>query len=248
MYALYRIISLLMGAGDIPLGEALPPGAEAVVIPLAVGIPLLMALADGLVLAWILAELREARSGDAGDTPLEPWHAVALMPGAALACVAALPARYVAAGVLIGSLHLPSTALTGPLGAYVRWQLGAGLAVLQAASLATLGLAGAVCWSRGTLLGVVLGYLRLLRAEAGHLVAALALASLAAAIVAAVAYAVVLALPPQTWVLAAADSYSHYATLPIGLLTLAVLVELGKRAASTVKRAGVDIDADPSGR
>ena len=167
------------------------------------------------------------------------------MPGAALACVAALPARYVATGVLLGSLHLPTTALTGPLGAYVRWQLGAGLAVLQAAALATLGLAGAVCWSGGTLVGAGLGYLRLLRAEAGHLVAALALASLAAGIVAAVAYAIVLALPPQTWVLAAADSYSHYATLPIGLLTLAALVELGERAASTVKRAGVDVDADP---
>lgn len=246
LYALYRITSLVMGAGDIPLGGSFPPGAEALVIPLAVAIPLLMALADGLLLAWILAELREARPGGAGDAPFELWHAVGLMPAAALACVAALPARYVATGVLLGSLHLPSSAFTGPLGAFVRWQLGAGLTVLQAAALATAGLAGAVSWSGGTLGGAGLGYLRLLKAEAGHLVAALALASLAAGIVAAVSYAIVLALPPQTWVLAAADSYSHYATLPIGLLTLAALVELGERAASTVKRAGVDADASPS--
>ena len=37
------------------------------------------------------------------------------------------------------------------------------------------------------------------------------------------------ALPPQPWVLAAADSYAHYATLPVGLLLLAALVELGSR-------------------
>ena len=242
LYALYRITSLVMGIGDIPLGGSIPPEAEAAVIPLAVVIPLVMALADGLLLAWILAELRDARPGGAGDASFEPWRAVELMPAAALACLAALPARYMATGVLLGSLYLPSSAITGPFGAFVRWQLGAGLTILQAAALATTGLAGAVCWSGGTLGGAGLGYLRLLKAEAGHLVAALALASLAAGIVAAVAYAIVLALPPQTWVLAAADSYSHYATLPIGLLTLAALVELGERAASTVKRAGVDLD------
>ena len=37
-------------------------------------------------------------------------------------------------------------------------------------------------------------------------------------------------LPTQTWVLAAADSYAHYATLPVGLLMLAGLVELGERS------------------
>ncbi len=211
--------------------------------PEVVAVPLLMVLADGLVLAWILAELRDARREGAGDALSAPEQAVALMPGAALACFVALPSRYVGMAVLLSLEYLPPSAIGGPLGAFVRWVLGGGgLIVLQAAALTTVGLAGAVARSGGTLGGTGLGYLRLLKAEAGHLVAALALACLAAGIVAGVAYAIVLALPPSTWVLAAADSYTHYATLPIGLLTLAALVELGERAASTVKRAGVDAD------
>ena len=39
----------------------------------------------------------------------------------------------------------------------------------------------------------------------------------------------VLSLPIQTWVLGAADSYAHYATLPVGLLLTAGLVELFHR-------------------
>ena len=45
------------------------------------------------------------------------------------------------------------------------------------------------------------------------------------------AYFAVLAMPMQSWVLLAADSYAHYASLPIGLIGLAALVELGSRSA-----------------
>ena len=38
-----------------------------------------------------------------------------------------------------------------------------------------------------------------------------------------------LSLPAASWVLNAADSYAHYATLPVGLWTLSAFVELGGR-------------------
>jgi hypothetical protein len=115
----------------------------------------------------------------------------------------------------------------------VRWQLGWGLTDLQAAALAAVGLVGAVAWSRGTARGAVAGYLRLLSAEGGHLVAAVAMAGVASGLASAVAYAVVLLLPVQSWVLGAADSYAHFATLPIGLWALAAFIELAQRSLPT---------------
>jgi hypothetical protein len=78
-------------------------------------------------------------------------------------------------------------------------------------------------------MGSIGGYWRLLAAEGGHLVAALAMAGVAAGLLAAGVYSVVLLLPAQSWVLAAADSYAHYVTLPVGLWTLAALIELAER-------------------
>jgi hypothetical protein len=120
---------------------------------------------------------------------------------------------------------------TTPVGSYVRWQLGDwGLADIQAGALVVVGLVGAVAWTRGRIGEAIVGYGRLVAAEGGHLVAALAMAAVAGAGLSAVAYAVVLLLPPQPWVLNAADSYAHFLTLPVGLWTLAALIELGQRS------------------
>jgi hypothetical protein len=51
-------------------------------------------------------------------------------------------------------------------------------------------------------------------------------------------------MPAQPWILLAADSYAHYAGLPVGLVGLAALVELGERARRTSKAASPDEDAD----
>ena len=94
-----------------------------------------------------------------------------------------------------------------------------------------VGLAGAVAWTGGLArLRAIVGYGRMLRAEGGRLVALLAATGLAAGGASALAYALVLSLPSQAWVLAAADGYAHYATLPIGLVVASALVELGGRA------------------
>ena len=220
LYAIYRTVSLMVDGTGLPLGGCV--GAEALAVPL------LMAVTDGLLLAWVLAELRTADVPEGG--PMDVAGAVALTPGAVLACLAALPGRYLAAGLW---LALPYSGLmprgVRPLLAdFVR---GWGLVAVQGAALAVVGLAGAVAWTRGSPGEALRGYGRLLRAEGGRLVALLAGTGLAAGVLSAAAYLVLLSLPAQAWVLAAADSYAHYATLPIGLVLASALVELGRRAA-----------------
>jgi hypothetical protein len=127
-------------------------------------------------------------------------------------------------------LHLPTSVSATQFGRYIRWQLGWGLTDLQAAALVFVGMAGAVAWSQGTFRGALRGYLRLLAAEGGRVIAAIAMAAVAAAVMTAAAYAVVLLLPVQTWVLAAADSYAHFVSLPVGLWLLAAFIELAERS------------------
>jgi len=232
LYALYRFVSLVTGRGDLPLGGCL--FLEAAVVPA------LMALADGVLVAWVLVELRNAGLGDPARESLDVVGVTILIPAAAVACLLAFPARYVAAGVSLAYDYMPSDlAADSPVVAYFRWQLGWGLGDLQGAAIVSVGLLGAVAWSRGTPGDALKGYLRLVGAEGGHLVVALAAGGLAAGSLSAAAYLLVLSLPTSTWALTAADSYAHYATLPVGLLLLAALIELGERSlpAATMARA-----------
>ena len=93
-----------------------------------------------------------------------------------------------------------------------------------------LGTVGVVAWSRGSIGDVLRGFKRLLEDQAGHLIVALAMAGTAAGLLAGLVYPLVLLLPPAGWVLPAADSYAHYLTLPVGLWTLAALIELAERS------------------
>jgi hypothetical protein len=240
LYVLYRIVSRLAGSVDLPMGGG--PVAVAALIPL------LMLVSDAVLLAWVLSELRRAGRDQSGEDRLEVRPAIGLLPGALMACAVALPARYLATFLWLGSAYLPTTVKATSIGSYLRWQLGWGLSYVQAAALLLVGLGGVVAWSRGTLKGAIAGYVRLLAAEGGHLVAALGMATAAACVLAAPAYAVLLLLPAQTWVLAAADAYSHFATLPIGLWTLAAFVELAERslpsaslASTTASRSTADV-------
>jgi hypothetical protein len=232
LYLLYRIGGRLGGPRDLPLGGCLL--VEALVVPV------LMLLSDGILLAWILVELRGVSLGEGEAEPLEPRAVAGLLPAAALACLLALPGRYLVTAVLLAWAYLPA------LEPLLRWQLNGGLAVMQAAALTTLGLAGAAAWSRGTAAGDLRGYPRLLAAEGGHLVALSALAGVAAGAGAALAYVLVLALPASSWLLAAADSYAHYATLPVGLMTVSALVELGERALPAATPAAAPAGNEPS--
>ena len=207
-----------------------------------------MAVVDGFLLAWVLTEIRNAGLDIANEGRIDPLQAVALLPAAILAAVAILPARYVATLVVLTTDHLPTSIQTTSLGTYIRWQLGGwGLCDIQAAAMVFVGLVGVVAWTRGRMGASIVGYGRLLAAEGGHMVAALAMAGVAAGVVSAVAYAVVLLLPAQSWVLNAADSYAHFLTLPVGLWTLAALIELAQRSlpmASPARAAAHAADAN----
>lgn len=215
-FVTYRAVSTLL-AGGLPFGGWLLADAPVV--------PSLTALADGLLLGWVLAELRGSDSPE--GSPLDVGAAVRLLPGAMLACLLALPARYVAIGTWLALPRLPIRA-GRPLLAYVV--RGWGPIGLQGAALGLVGIAGAVAWTRGTPGSALIGYARMLRAEGGRLAALLAGSCVAAGGVSALAYALVLSMPAQAWVLSAADAYAHYATLPIGLLLTSALVELGAAA------------------
>ncbi len=216
------MVSRAAGYVALPMGGCLI--VEAVLIPIT------MLVVDGLLLAWLLVELRNAGLDAAGEGRLDSLQAIALMPGAALACAVALPARYMAAFVFLAQAHLPTSIYSTSLGDYIRWQLGWGLTDLQVGALLAVGLVGVVAWTRGRLGEALSGYGRLLAAEGGHLVVALTMAAVAATALSAAAYAIVLLLPVQSWVLGAADAYGHFATLPVGLWTLAALIELAGRS------------------
>lgn len=235
LYAMYRLASLITEFERVePLGGCLFVEVAAV--------PALMILSDALLLAWVLTELRDQGANEEGEG-FDVGAAIALVPAAMLACAAALPSRYAATAVgLAAFYHLPPNSGIGP---WVGWfLLGRGLAWLQAASLPLLGLVGAAAWSGGRWGGTVALYGRLLCAEGGRLVALIALAGLVVGGASAAAYYAVLALPAQPWVLLAADSYAHYASLPAGLVLLASLVELaGRVAPASAAKAQVGDDA-----
>ena len=142
LYLLYRLGMRVTGTADLPVG-----GCLMIEAPL---IPLLMVVSDGVMLAWILVELRSVSLGDAGGDGLDPLAVVALVPGAVLACLLAMPGRYLATAIWLGYYFMPTSIGATFLGSLFRWQLSWGLADVQGAALITLGLAGAVAWSRGS--------------------------------------------------------------------------------------------------
>jgi hypothetical protein len=225
LYVLYRVIVLIVSPEGYPVSGSL------YVEPFAVSV--LMLASDGLLLGWVLVEMRHAIT-DAADAPVEVEVAevVRWLPTAVVACLAALPARVVAVAAYLSLRYAPA----GMLGGLTWLLLGWGLSIVQAASLVLLPLVGAAALGpiRGGTLRV---WWRMLRQEGGRLVAVVAGGVAACGIAAALAYATLLQFPAGPWVLAAADSYSHYATLPLGLLTLATLIELADRS-SRARPAG----------
>ncbi len=221
LVVLYRLASIGSGTTELPFGGCV------LVEPLV--IPAITAVCDGLLLGWVLAELRDAGFDDSGADPLDPRSAVELMPASVFACVAAVPARYLATAALLALIyHLPTSTDATAVGTYIRWQLGPGLAETQGVGLLAAGLAGVVAWGGGGVAQAARDYARLLGSHGARLAVVFALSGLAAGTASAAAYVIVLSSPAAPWVLNAADSYAHYGSLPVGLWTLSALVELGE--------------------
>jgi hypothetical protein len=237
MYALYRFVALVSGSSELPIGGCV--FLEAAVLPI------LMAMADGVLVAWVLVELRNAGLGDSDGESLDPLGVSVVIPAAIVACVLAFPAFYLGTGVwmVVKFEYLPTSILADPrVVSFLRWQLGWGLVIFQAVGLLFAGMFGAVAWSRGTPGDLLRVYFLILRAEGGHLVIALAAGGAAAGVMSAVAYVLVLSLPSSTWALGAADSYAHYGTIPVGLVLAAALIELGERSLPLATMANPEPD------
>ena len=218
LYGLYRLVVMLGTSGDLPMGGCL--FVEPIVVPI------LMLISDGVLLSWVLVELKRSdRSSDV--EPLPTTAILSILPAAMFASFLAIPARYVAVSAYLVLMYVPDVIAGTVLAPLLS---GWGLVFLQGAAVLLVGLVGAVPWCRGGVRSALSGYGTLLREEGGHLVATLAIGGLLAAIPTSLAYLLVLSLPPQPWVLPAADSYTHYVTLVIGLGLMAALVELGSRA------------------
>ncbi len=223
-YLLYRSISLIDVSSDLPM--------ESCLIIDIVLIPILMATCDGLLAAWVFTELRRFES--MVETRIVDLPVVLrLMPAATLAAVAALPARYLSLMAFLALEYAP----TGAAPVFAFLLRGPGLIILQGIAIATVGIAGAAPWCRGTMGSALDGYGRLLKYNGGRLLATIGLGGLAAGIATGITKWLLLSLEPQSWVLMAADSYTHYATLFVGLITLSALIELGSQTVEVAAKA-----------
>lgn len=212
-FAMYQCLLMLAATSDFPLGGL---GALECVL-----IPMMIWLADGVMAAWVLSELRQARLGTDTLDAFDPSAAVSLLPAALGACLLLMPGRYLATGMLLALPYAPGLLS----GIELTWWI----VLAQGCGVALLGLAGAAAWSRGGFRGALEVFWALLRRQGARLAVSILALSLGTVAVTVPAYAILLALPPQSWVLSAADSYAHYGTLFVSLLGLSALVELGQR-------------------
>lgn len=226
LYAMYRIASLIIDR------EGFPPLGGCLFVEVGV-VPILMLVSDGLLLSWVLVEMRGRPDRD-DEEGFDVAGTVVMVAPAMLACLCAMPSRYLGSAIALAySYHLPSNLGDTPL--VLAFLRGWGLAWVQAGAFLTAGVIGAAAWSHGSVGGTIVLYGRLLREEGGRLAGMLAFAGLLVGGGSALAYYSVLAMPSQPWLLLAADSYAHYVSLPVGLVTMAGLVELASRVASETK-------------
>lgn len=234
-YSLYRIATLIWRADGQPLG--IFPIAEAIIVP-----PLML-ICDALLFAWVLSELRFGQS-DSISPPITQSvaHAIARLPSAMIACALIMPARYLATAA---SLTLRCFPQSPP--AWLQRALGTllidwGMAWVQAAAIAALTLIAAATYGRDRG-GALYVWRQSLKYQGGRMLATLIVAMLSVGACVALTYLTVLSLPAQPWVLAAADSYAHYVSLPLGVLLIAAFVELAHQA-TTKSPSGSTLEID----
>ncbi len=234
-FTLYRIACLIWRPDGQPLG--ILPIAEVVLVP-----PLML-ICDALLLAWVLCELRHGQS-DSVSPPLTQTvsEAIERLPAAALVCLLVMPSRYVAA---TASLAIRSFSGTPP--AWVQRLLATvlidwGLVWFQCAGFVFISLVGAAALARDGG-GLVRVWRQTLRTQGARMLVLVLGTLLATGGLTFLAYLSVLSLPGQPWVLAAADSYAHYVSLPLGLILVAMLVELAHQSSSSISMPRPEGDA-----
>ena len=228
LYAVYRFVNLVSGTPELPLGGC--------AFPEAVLVPAMAALSSGILVAWVLVELRNAGLGETDADHLDPLSVSLILPLCAIACLLIFPGYYqgMTFWMIVKYEYLPKWITDIPrVARFLRWELGWGLVTFQTLAFLFMGLLGVLPWCRRGFGDALAKYVRLLRQEGGRLTAAVAFAGLAAGLVSALATFVILSLPASSWTLAASDSYAHYGTMLVGLVLTSALVELGERSLPT---------------
>ncbi|MDX2038891.1 MAG: hypothetical protein SFX72_19755 [Isosphaeraceae bacterium] len=225
LHGIYRCVCLIYLAGELPLGFG-------VVFEILL-VPAVMLLSDALVLGWVLIGFRNATLAETDEVRFDFEEWLRILPAVATTCFFLLPSRYLSAFVTLSFSYViaawgtttatPATVLTA-----LRWALGPGIVAIQVLTLPALAAIGSSVWSKGSIRDMVRGSTSVLRGQGGRIVVAVALIGGLSAAGSSLTYFLLFAMPPQTWLLNAADSYSHLLTLPLGLMLTSLLVDFAR--------------------
>lgn len=224
IWLLYRVVVGASAEGGLPLVSGV--FVESILEPA------LMLFLDSLFLAWAITEIRDSFQMEQTDIAPRLPEVFALVPAVVVVNFILMPGRYLAHFIWIFWNSVAVSGFAGSSQTYYAeitrfffWALSDGLIYIQVMVFPMLVLAGS-CLNgriRDTFKIAVL----MLRNQASTIFLILAFVSLADIAGVAMINSLVLSHPAESWVLLAADSYSHYFTLFSGLLLLAAFIELG---------------------
>ncbi len=192
--------------------------------------PFFMLFMDCVLFAWILTELRDAPKLDSTEIAPRLPDVIGLLPAVMVVNFILMPARYIAHGIWIFWDSLSGTSFSqsseyATMTNYFIWILGEGLIYMQLIAFPCILLAGG-CLSGSVRQSFKISRL-LLRDHAATILLILIFQGFLNIVGVALINSLVLSHPTESWVLLAADSYSHYFTLFTGLLLLATMINLG---------------------
>lgn len=230
VWLVYRMVVGVSSEGGLPLNT----GAYVEVLLE----PLMLLLIDSVILSWVLTELRDAPFSDHEQLLPNVENVLCLLPGLFFVNLLATPGRYAAHGLwlvwnaivdLITANNLVSPTLVN----YVVWGLSWGIIYLQVIAFPLMILIGAAAWSQGSLRETLRISARVMKNQASTVFLITLFCGMLSFISTATISTLILSHPTESWVLMATDSYSHYASLFIGLLLVSCQIQLGEESLIT---------------
>lgn len=220
--------------------------------------PTAMIMVDGVLLSWIIVELRDAGLTEASAIRPRPVQVMALLPAIFFVLLIAMPGRYLAhlnwivLNTLLIHFGLQSEIYLGAVNLFL-WFFNQGLFIVQLLSLPLSFFVGAVAFSEGSIKKTLTVARLMLKLHGANLVFLLLLVGCLNLIATSLIQYALLSHPPEPWVLVASDSYTHYFTLCSGILLIAGFIEIASQAhveyqlqsSQTVEPLGEETDSNP---
>lgn len=222
IWLIYRLVVGTSAEGGLPLQTGafvdalLEPG--------------LMLFLDSILLAWVITEIRDSSRLEQTDLSPRVPEVFALLPAVSAVNFLLVPSRYMAHFIWILWNSIATTSMAGTAffveaTTYFIWAVSEGLILLQILAYPMIVLLGACL--NGSLRDTRKIAAQILRNHAATVFLILVFIGVIDVAGVAIINSTVLSHPRESWVLLAADSYSHYYTLFSGLLLLAALIEIG---------------------